>query len=56
MEETGVPEENHCCRSLTNYITLCCIDYTSLLAGFELITLMVIGTDCTDRIETVSRQ
>ena len=30
-----------------NFITLCCIEYTSLWAGFELTTLVVIGTDCT---------
>jgi hypothetical protein len=30
-----------------NFITLCCIGYTSPLAGFELTTLVVICTDCT---------
>ena len=36
-----------CFDALTNYITLCCIDYTSSSLGrFELITLVVIGTDC----------
>jgi hypothetical protein len=34
-------------QSLTNFITYCCIDYTSPIAGFELTTLVVIGTDCT---------
>jgi hypothetical protein len=33
--------------SLTNFITYCCIEYTSPWAGFELPTLMVMGTDCT---------
>ena len=42
MEETGVPRENQS-KSLTNFITYCCIEYT----GFKLITLVVIGTDCT---------
>ena len=28
-------------------ITLCCIEYTSPWTGFELITLVVIGSDCT---------
>jgi len=36
-----------CCKSLTNFITLCCIEYTSPWTGFELINLVVIGTDCT---------
>ena len=37
-----------CCKSLTNFLTQCCIKYTSLAwAGFELTTLVVIGTDCT---------
>ena len=30
-----------------NFITKCCIEYTSPWAGFEVITLVVIGTDCT---------
>ena len=34
-------------QSLTNFITYCCIDYTSPIAGFEPTTLVVIGTDCT---------
>jgi len=31
VEETGVPVENHwpAAKSLTNFITLCCIEYTS---------------------------
>ena len=37
-----------CCRSLTNFITLCCNEYTSPLARFELTMLVVIGTDCMD--------
>jgi len=36
-----------CCKSLTYFITLCCIEYTSPWTGFELTTLVVIGTDCT---------
>ena len=35
-----------CCKSLTNWITLCCIEYTSAWARFELITVVVIKTDC----------
>jgi len=34
-------------KSLTNFITQCCIGYTSQWAGVELTTLVVIGTDCT---------
>jgi hypothetical protein len=29
------------------FITLCCIEYTSPWTGFKLITLVVIGSDCT---------
>ena len=36
-----------CRKSLTNFITQCCIEYTSPWAGFKLTTLVVIGTDCT---------
>jgi hypothetical protein len=36
-----------CRKSLTNFITLCCIGYTSPWAGFKLTTLVVIGTDYT---------
>ena len=35
-------------KSLTNFITKCCIEYTSPWMGFELTTLAVSGTDCTD--------
>jgi hypothetical protein len=43
---------NHCTRrkpptcrkSLTNFITLCCIEYTSPWEGFKLATFVVIGT------------
>jgi hypothetical protein len=35
-----------CRKSLTNFITQCCIQYISPWTGFEL-TLVVIGTDCT---------
>jgi hypothetical protein len=34
-------------KSLTNLITWCCIQYTSPWTGFELTTLVVIGTDYT---------
>ena len=34
-------------KALTNFITKCCIEYTSILAGFELTTLVVKGTGCT---------
>ena len=45
VEETEVPGKNPptCRKSLTNFIILCCIEYTS---GFELTTLVVVGTDC----------
>ena len=36
-----------CCKSLTNFITYCCIEYTSPWVGFQLTTFVVIGTDCT---------
>jgi hypothetical protein len=36
-----------CRKSMTNYITKCCIEYTSPCAGFELTTSVVIGTVCT---------
>ena len=36
-----------CLKSLTNYITKCCIEYTSPCAGCELTTPVVIGADCT---------
>jgi hypothetical protein len=31
----------------TNFITYCCIEYTSQWTGFELTTLVVISTNCT---------
>ena len=34
-----------CRKSLTNFITLCCIEYTLPWVGFKLTTLVVIGTD-----------
>ena len=34
-------------KSLIYFISLCCIEYTSSWTGFELATLVVIGTDCT---------
>ena len=36
-----------CHKSLTNFITWCCIEYTSPWAKFELTTLVMTGTDCT---------
>ena len=36
----------NCRKPLTIFITQCCIEYTSPSAGFELTTLVVIGTDC----------
>ena len=36
-----------CRTSLTSFITLCWIEYTSARAGFELKILEVIGADCT---------
>ena len=36
-----------CLNSLTNFITWYCIKYTSPWAGFEITTLVVIGTGCT---------
>ena len=36
-----------CRHSLTNFITWCCNEYASPWTGFELTTLVVIGTDCT---------
>ena len=45
VEETV---ENHRpVKSLTIFITSCCIQYTSPWTGFELTTLVVMGTDCT---------
>ena len=35
-----------CCKSRTNFIIKYCIEYISLLMGFELTTLVVIGTEC----------
>ena len=39
-----------CRKSLTNLITLCCIECTLPWAGFELSTLVVMGTDCNGTI------
>ena len=39
--------EKTCHKSLTNFITWCCIEYTSPWMGFELTTLVVICTNCT---------
>ena len=50
VEETGstLRKPPTCRKSLTNFITECCIEYTSPWTRFELTTLKVIGTDCTD--------
>jgi hypothetical protein len=47
VEETGVPGENHrpVASHPTNCITYCCIKCTTPLVGFELTTLVVMGTD-----------
>jgi len=42
VEETGVPGRNH--RPVASHWQ---IEYTSPRTGFELTTLVVIGTDCT---------
>jgi hypothetical protein len=36
-----------CRKSLTNFIIYCCIEHTSPWTGFELTSLVVIGTDYT---------
>jgi len=36
VEEVGLPGENYCLKSLTNFIIYCCIEYASPWAGFEL--------------------
>jgi hypothetical protein len=40
-------------KLLTNFITLCYIEYTSSSKVFELTTLVVIGTDCTGGPTTI---
>jgi hypothetical protein len=53
MDETGVPVENlrpvasHWQTYHIMFFHFCCIEYTSPRAGFELTTLVVIGTDST---------
>jgi hypothetical protein len=37
---------------LTNLITYCCIEYTYPWTGYELTTLVVIGTDCTGNFKS----
>ena len=46
-EETGVLRENHLSAG-SHRQKKCCIKYTSPWAEFELTTLLVIGTDCSD--------
>jgi hypothetical protein len=38
-----------CHKSLTNFVTYCCIEYTSPWTEFELTTSVVIDTDCIGR-------
>ena len=42
-----------CRKSLTNFITQCCIKYTSPFMGFELTMLVVKGTDCTGSCKSI---
>ena len=46
VEKTALPGENHIPVASHSQIIYCCIEYTSPWAGFELTTLVVIGTDC----------
>ena len=41
-----------CHKSMTNFTTYCCIQYTSPWIKFELTTLVVIGTDCTSNCKS----
>ena len=47
-------------KSLTNFITYCCIKYTSQSAGLEFITLMVLCTDyigsCKSNYHTITKR
>jgi len=47
VEETGENHQPTYRKSLTKFITKCCIEYTSPWAGIELTTSVAIGTDCT---------
>ena len=49
VKETGVPGKKTpiCRKQLTNFITQCCTVYISPWTAFELITSVVIGSDCT---------
>jgi len=42
-----------CCKYLTNFITYCCIEYTSPWVGFKLTTLVVIGADCIGNCKSI---
>jgi hypothetical protein len=49
MEETGGSTRRKpptCGKSVTNFITWCCIELPISWVGFELTRLVVIGTDC----------
>ena len=41
-----------CRKSLTNFIKLCGVEYTSPCTGLELTMLVVIDTDCTGRCKS----
>jgi hypothetical protein len=41
-----------CRKSLTNFMTSCCIEYTSPWVIFQLTTLVVIGTGFTDSLKS----
>jgi hypothetical protein len=43
-----------CHKSLINFITICCIEYTSPWAGFDLAALLVIGNVCTGSISSTT--
>jgi hypothetical protein len=47
VEETGVPGQVTDKLTFLLYIILCCIKYILPWTGFELTTLVMIGTDCT---------
>ena len=45
-------KQSTCPKLLTNFITFCCIEYTSPWKGFELTILALICTGCTDRCKS----
>ena len=57
VEKTGVPAENH--RPVASHWqtlshNVCCKEYTLSWTGFELTTLVVIGTDCKSNYHTIT--